>query len=104
MKVLAFIFGLSFLFVGFLLVLLGILYSFPAPWNKPLPLVVALILGLIAILCEISAILLNGVTLPTRKNQRRPYLYDLLKLGHIIFIFMGIFSLASAALRFQWPQ
>jgi hypothetical protein len=45
MKVLAFIFGLSFLFVGFLLVLLGILYSFPAPWNKPLPLVVALILA-----------------------------------------------------------
>jgi hypothetical protein len=74
--------------VAGLLLGLAMLWWFPGEWIGNLSLLAAAILGIIATLCEISAILLNGGTLPTRRLQRRPYLYTMLKIGHVTLIFV----------------
>jgi hypothetical protein len=87
--------------------ILGILagaWFFPGNLSEHLPLFVAGILGIVAALCNIVAILLNGRVFPTKKNQRRPYLYMLVKVGFIICSLTSIFAVASAAVNTWWPQ
>jgi|ERR1035438_879171 len=104
MKALILGFGLILMSFGLILMTLAGAWFFPGNLSEHLPLLAAGILGTLAALCNILAIALNGGTLPTKKNQRRPYLYTLIKVAFTIFILTSIFAVASAAIITWWPQ
>jgi hypothetical protein len=104
MKALILGFGLILMSFGLILMMLAGAWFFPGNLSEHLPLLAAGILGTLAALCDILAIALNGGTLPAKKNQRRPYLYTLVKVSFITLILTSIFATASAAIQSWWPQ